>query len=143
RHSRRIARKIVENRSQSPIKTTGQLAELCRQAYGRFAHRGRIDPATRTFQALRIAVNDEMAALGELLDSIPRLLKAGGVAVMISFHSLEDRMVKQAFRKWEDEGRGRRLTRKPRVPDEVERSTNRRSRSARCRALLWTEDGDS
>ena len=96
RFSRRIARRIVEAREREPIATTGQLADLVRRCVPR--GRSPIDPATRTFQALRIAVNDELESLDRLLALLPLCLKPGGRAVVISFHSLEDRRVKQAFR---------------------------------------------
>jgi 16S rRNA (cytosine1402-N4)-methyltransferase len=132
RFSRRIARRIVEVRRQTPLETTGQLAELVRRCLPR--PRGRrptIDPATRTFQALRIAVNDELGALDRLLAALPACVKAGGRAVLISFHSLEDRRVKQAFRErdaWEV------LTRKPLQATEEEIRNNPRARSAKLRA---------
>src|SRR5262249_35736755 len=107
RFSRRIARRIVETRKALPLETTGQLADLVRRCVPRTS---RIAPATRVFQALRIAVNDELAALDRLLADLPDCLKPGGRAVIISFHSLEDRRVKQTFR---DRRRWQMLTRKP------------------------------
>jgi 16S rRNA (cytosine1402-N4)-methyltransferase len=98
RYSRRIARRIVEERRHAPLETTTQLAELVRRCVPRPKGRGAIDPATRVFQALRIAVNDELGELERLLRALPECLKAGGTAVLISFHSLEDRLVKHAFR---------------------------------------------
>lgn len=141
RASRKIARKIVEQRKRQPIKTTRQLADICSAAYGPAGRRQRIDPATRTFQALRIAVNDELGTLGRLLEALPRLVRPGGRAVIISFHSLEDRMVKQAFRAYSKEAGARLLTRKPRMATEAERAVNRRSRSARCRAVEFAAPG--
>ncbi len=94
------------------------------------ARGARIDPATRTFQALRIAVNGELAALGEALTTYPGLLRPGGRMAVISFHSLEDRMVKEAFR---DDARLRVLTKKPVRPGEAEVAYNPRSRSAKLR----------
>lgn len=129
RHSRRIARKIVEARQASPIATTGQLADLVRSCVPR--SRGNpIDPATRVFQALRIAVNDELGALERFLVVLPQCLKPGGRAALISFHSLEDRLVKRAFRQkdpWEE------LTRKPLTATEDEARNNARARSAKLR----------
>jgi 16S rRNA (cytosine1402-N4)-methyltransferase len=128
RFSRRIARRIVAMRQRQPIRTTLQLAELVRSCV---PHSGRIDPATRTFQALRIAVNDELGALQRLLAVLPQCLRLGGRAVIISFHSLEDRLVKQAFRQrelWQV------LTKKPVRPDAAEIRSNPRARSARSRA---------
>lgn len=139
RLSRPISRKIVAARRDAPIKTTRRLADIVAAAYGGRAHRQRIHPATRTFQALRIAVNDELGRLGALLERLPDLLVGEGRAVIISFHSLEDRMVKQAFRKWSDAGRAELLSRKPLRPTEAERAANPRSRSAKLRGLRWIE----
>jgi 16S rRNA (cytosine1402-N4)-methyltransferase len=132
RFSRRIARKIVETRKQTPLETTDQLAELVRRCVPRpRGQRAPIDPATRTFQALRIAVNDELAALDRLLEVLPACLKPGGRAVIISFHSLEDRRVKQAFR---DKDAWEVLTRKPVQAGDEEVRNNPRARSAKLRA---------
>jgi 16S rRNA (cytosine1402-N4)-methyltransferase len=134
RFSRRIARRIVAARESEPIETTGQLAELVRRAV-HVSKRERIDPATRTFQALRIAVNDELGALDRLLAQLPDVVKPGGRAVIISFHSLEDRRVKQAFRNpavWQV------LTKKPVTAGEDEERANPRSRSAKLRAATRT-----
>ena len=98
RFSRRIARRIVEDRKGRPIQTTGELAELVRRSVPARARHGPIDPATRVFQALRIAVNDELGQLDATLKAIPDLLAPGGRAAIISFHSLEDRRVKWAFK---------------------------------------------
>lgn len=145
RHSRKIARKIVEFRRQSPINTSACLARLVRGVYGRMGRkskprgRKRIDAATRTFMALRIAVNAELSALERLLDDLPTLLRPGAVAAIISFHSLEDRLVKRAFVEM-DRGHGaRRLTHKPIVADSQECYDNPRSRSAKLRAIRWTD----
>jgi 16S rRNA (cytosine1402-N4)-methyltransferase len=135
RLSRRIARKIMEERSRKPISTTFGLAELCRRAYGPKARGSRIDPATRTFQALRIAVNGELDALDRLLGQLPALLADGGRAGIISFHSLEDRPVKRAFLQAQQDGWAERLTRKPVVADDAEVAANPRSRSAKLRAI--------
>jgi 16S rRNA (cytosine1402-N4)-methyltransferase len=134
RFSRRIARKIVASRRRTPLETTEQLADLVRSCVPR--PRGRrftIDPSTRVFQALRIAVNDELGALDRLLAALPDCLKPGGRAVVISFHSLEDRLVKQAFR---DRQRWQVLTPKPVRPQEEEIRNNPRARSAKLRAAL-------
>jgi len=136
RHSRRIAKRIVNLRKNSPIETTGQLADLVRGCVPR--GRERIDPATRTFQALRIAVNDELGALESLLKQLPQCMKPGGRVAIISFHSLEDRLVKQAFRQrnvWQP------LTKKPMTPSEVEMKTNPRSRSAKMRVAIRMDAG--
>jgi 16S rRNA (cytosine1402-N4)-methyltransferase len=132
RRSRRIARAIVRSR---PIRTTAQLAEVISAAARPMnqAER-RIHPATRTFQALRIFVNRELDDLRELLSAAPQLLKPGGRLVIISFHSLEDRMVKDAFREGARQGVYRMLTKKPVTADEEEVDRNPRSRSAKLRA---------
>jgi 16S rRNA (cytosine1402-N4)-methyltransferase len=133
RFSRRVARKIVETRKEEPITTTGQLAELVRRCVPRpRGHRHVIDPATRVFQALRIAVNDELGALERLLQVLPDCVKSGGRVAIISFHSLEDRLVKQAFRKSPD--LFKELTRKPVQASEDEIRDNPRARSAKLRA---------
>lgn len=137
RFSRRVARKIVEVRQRQPITTTSELAEVVYRAYGPMARSSRMHPATRTFMALRIAVNDELRALDALLDALPRLLAAGGRAAIISFHSLEDRRVKQRFVEWEKSGLGERITRKPVGPGDEELAINPRSRSAKLRAFRW------
>lgn len=132
RLSRRIARKIVQSRADQPISTTSELAEICRRAYGPKGS-NRIDPATRTFQALRIAVNGELEALDMLLKRLPKLVAEGGLVGMISFHSLEDRMVKKAFQEAEKQGTFQRVTRKPVIATEIEAHQNPRSRSAKLR----------
>lgn len=130
RLSRRIARKIVERRTASPVRTATELADLVWSCYPASARRNRIHPATRTFQALRIAVNDELKSLEIALRRTPDLLKVGGRFAVISFHSLEDRRVKQAFR---SDPRLRELTRKPLVAGEAELAANPRARSAKMR----------
>jgi 16S rRNA (cytosine1402-N4)-methyltransferase len=136
RHARRVARAIVRTRERGPIDTTGQLAALVRRAIPR---RGwsRIDPATRTFQALRIWVNQELDGLDHFLTRLLRRLAAGARAVVIAFHSLEDRIVKHTFRSLEREGDipARVLTKKPVVPAEDEIARNPRARSAKLRAI--------
>lgn len=133
RFSRRVARKIVATRPKAPISTTGQLADLVRSCVPR--GKGGIDPATRVFQALRIAVNDELGALERLLAQAPACLKPGGRIAIISFHSLEDRLVKRAFR---DRDTYEELTRKPVTASEEESRNNPRSRSAKLRAAKRT-----
>ena len=138
RLSRRIARRIVAEREVEPIRTTARLAEIVRQAYPPpQRHRG-IHPATRTFQALRIAVNDELAALDTLLAELPRRLAVGGRAGIISFHSLEDRRVKRAFADWAVRGQAEILTRKPVTAEADEVAANPRSRSAKLRVVQRT-----
>jgi 16S rRNA (cytosine1402-N4)-methyltransferase len=135
RASRRIARFIVRRREIEPITTTGQLAETVCKAFGKTqrGRRSRIHPATRTFQALRIAVNDELENLKKLLVSAPDLLRKNGLIAIISFHSLEDRLVKNDFRQNEKSGAYRIVTKKPIVPTQEEIEENRRARSAKLR----------
>ncbi len=133
RFAGRIARVIVETRKRHSIETSKQLADTVSSAVPGFYRRGRLHPATRTFQALRIAVNDELNALKEGLADALSLLSAGGRIAVISFHSLEDRIVKHAFRQAEDEERGHRVTKKPIVPTAEERAKNPRARSAKLR----------
>jgi 16S rRNA (cytosine1402-N4)-methyltransferase len=130
RFSRRIAAAIVRQRHERPIETSAELAELIRGAVPRLAHEQRIDPATRTFQALRIAVNEELKSLEIALRRIPDCLRTGARMAIISFHSLEDRRVKESF--LADE-RLRILTRRPVRPDDQEIVDNPRSRSAKLR----------
>jgi 16S rRNA (cytosine1402-N4)-methyltransferase len=132
RRSRRIARAIVRSR---PIQTTAQLAEIVSAAARPMnqAER-RIHPATRTFQALRIFVNRELDDLRKLLEAAPQMLKPGGRLVLISFHSLEDRIVKDAFREAAKQGHYHLLTKKPVTASEEEIDRNPRSRSAKLRA---------
>ncbi|HEY6301735.1 MAG TPA: 16S rRNA (cytosine(1402)-N(4))-methyltransferase RsmH [Terriglobales bacterium] len=130
RRSRRIARAIVRSR---PIRTTTQLVEVV-SAAGRSMKHERIHPATRTFQALRIFVNRELDDLKALLEAAPGVLKPGARLVVISFHSLEDRIVKDAFRDGAKQGWYRPLTKKPVTASEEEIDRNPRSRSAKMRA---------
>lgn len=134
RFSRRIARRIVETRRQTPLETTDALADLVRRCIPRpRGKRHAIDPATRVFQALRIAVNDELGALERLLAALPACLKPGGRAALISFHSLEDRLVKRAFQQrevWQV------LTKKPIQAGDEEVGRNPRARSAKLRAAI-------
>ena len=133
RFSRRIARAIVDARRDTPVATTGRLAAIVRRAIPR---RGaRIDPATRTFQALRIWVNRELDGLDRFLETAVRRLRAGARLVVITFHSLEDRIVKHTLRGLESRGAGVKvLTKKPIVPTDAEVSRNPRARSAKLRA---------
>ena len=135
RASRRIASFIVRQREMGPITTTGQLAQIVCKAFGKTqrGRRSRIHPATRTFQALRIAVNDELGNLKKLLVSAADLLKKNGYIAVISFHSLEDRLVKSDFRQNEKSGIYRIVTKKPIVPTREEIKENRRARSAKLR----------
>jgi len=134
RFSRRIARRIVEQRAERPIETAAELAQLVRRSVPRSADK--LDPATRTFQALRIAVNHELESLELALRRIPDRLKPGGRLAIISFHSLEDRRVKDAFR---SDPRLEPLTKKPIRPTEEEVHRNSRSRSAKLRVARRIE----
>lgn len=129
RHSRRIAKAIVDRRRTQPFETAADLADVVRRAAGS-GKRERIDAATRTFQALRIAVNEELQSLEIALRRIPECLKYDGRLAVISYHSLEDRRVKEAFR---GDPRLESLTKKPIRPTETEVAKNPRSRSARMR----------
>jgi len=131
RYSRRIARRIVERRHKNPIRTAHDLAEMVRSCVPRGKGRTSIDPATRTFQALRVAVNDELKWLDVSLGRLPQCLRPGGRIVAISFHSLEDRPVKTAF---QSNPQLRVLTPKPIRPSDEEVQRNPRSRSAKLRA---------
>jgi 16S rRNA (cytosine1402-N4)-methyltransferase len=135
RFSRRIAHAIVEARRAQPIATTGGLAAIVRRALPRRGHM-RIDPATRTFQALRIWVNQELDGLDRFLEAAVRRLRIGARLVVISFHSLEDRLVKHTLRPLQQsrDAAVRVLTRKPVVPGDEEVRRNPRARSAKLRA---------
>ncbi|MGD0573359.1 MAG: 16S rRNA (cytosine(1402)-N(4))-methyltransferase RsmH [Sedimentisphaerales bacterium] len=133
RASRRIARFIVERRHREPITTTGQLAAIILSTMGKGGQWSRIHPATRTFQALRIAVNNELENLEALLGSAPALLEANGYIAVISFHSLEDRIVKTNFKSNEKNGVYKVITKKPISASRDEISENHRARSAKLR----------
>ena len=135
RFSRRIARAIEERRRRGPIETASELAELIRSVVPRFHGGQRIDPATRTFQALRIAVNEEIKSLATALKRIPDCLRPEGRLVVIGFHSLEDRLVKEAFR---DDPRYQALVKKPIRPGPDEVNVNPRARSAKFRVAART-----
>ena len=134
RHARRIARAIVTAQAHRPLTGTAELASVVRRASGGGKWR-RIDPATRTFQALRIWVNDELGGLRVLLEAVLHVLHRGGRLVLIAFHSLEDRIVKHTFRHLEQTGQGRVLTRKPQAPGLDEQERNPRARSAKLRVM--------
>ncbi len=134
RAARQIARAIVAARHRHPLQTTGELATVIASAVGgrRF---GRINPATRAFQALRIAVNRELESLAVLLEKAPLRLAAGGRLVMLAYHSLEDRPVKQRFRELTKTAEFIAISRKAMRPDAEETANNRRARSARLRCI--------
>lgn len=141
RHARRIARQIVTRRQRSPLRTTSDLVAAVLSAQPRDAKRTPIHPATRTFQALRMAVNRDLDRLDRSLEAGLRRLRPGARVVVISFHSGEDRAVKQTFKRWERERRVAVLTRKPLTPTSDETANNPRSRSAKLRAAeRITED---
>ena len=135
RASRRIARFIVNHRQREPITTTAQLAAVVCKALARprQKNRNRIHPATRTFQALRIAVNNELENLKALLEDAPGLLNPGGYIAVISYHSLEDKLVKLDYRKNAEKDIYEVITNKPIKPDRNEVMANRRARSAKLR----------
>jgi 16S rRNA (cytosine1402-N4)-methyltransferase len=136
RFSRRIAKQIVLRRQQrQAVRSVTDLVDICRRCVPRSKNHD-IHPATRTFQALRIAVNEELAILKSALQLIPQYVRVGGRIAIISFHSLEDRIVKQAFR---DDPRLDVLTRKPLRPSDAEVAANPRSRSAKMRVAQVIE----
>ena len=139
RHSRRIARALIRARAERPLRTTGQVADIVRRA-SRTRGYHRIDPATRTFQALRIWVNRELEGLDTFLEQAAARLAPGGRLAVITFHSLEDRVVKHTFRRLE---RVRVLTKRPIVAGEQEMSRNPRARSAKLRAVVREDGGDA
>lgn len=136
RYARRIARQIVHERRRYRIKTTAELADIVRRSVPVRGH-SRIDPATRTFQALRIAVNDELGALERTLKKVSSWLSPGARIAVLSFHSLEDRIVKSAFR---EDPRFEIITRKPFRPSRDEISQNPRARSAKLRVAKRADD---
>lgn len=150
RFARRIAAAVAARRRERPFQTTTDLAQVVVAVVPQSADTRRIHPATRTFLALRLAVNRELEVLERFLDSVPALLKPGGRLVVVTFHSLEDRLVKRAFQRWAQscrcpahipvcrcEGRplARLLTRKPIRPGDEELARNPRARSAKLRAV--------
>jgi 16S rRNA (cytosine1402-N4)-methyltransferase len=140
--SRRIAKAIIQERGRGAgIKTTTQLAKIVEKALytpGKYQKKRKIHPATRVFQALRIVVNDELKSLEYFLNNVCEFLASGSRIVVISFHSLEDRLVKNAFRKWQDTSSLKILTKKPLNPLVSEIRENVRSRSAKLRAAERT-----
>lgn len=133
RFARRIARAIVEYRQHTPIEFTSQLADIVKRAIpGKFQSK-KINPATKTFQAIRIAVNNELETIKETLLKAPAYLVPGGRLAVISFHSLEDRIIKQTFREFAQRGIGTVITQRPIAPSEEELLENPRARSAKLR----------
>ncbi len=144
RASRRIARFIVNHRERERITTTAQLAAVVCRALARPRQKGRsrIHPATRTFQALRIVVNNELDSLKSLLSDAPRLLRAGGRFAVISYHSLEDKLVKIDFKQNANKGIYEVVTKKPIKPDREQVLSNRRARSAKLRIAKKRQNSD-
>jgi 16S rRNA (cytosine1402-N4)-methyltransferase len=133
RWAKRIAKALVYEREKKPIETTQELRRIVHRAIPGRYHSRKIDPATRTFQAFRIHVNEELENLRRILEMGWAFLKEGGRMCVISFHSLEDRMVKETFRRLEKDGVMRGITKKPITPSEEEQQRNPRSRSAKLR----------
>ena len=133
--SRKIARGIVEARKEKEIKTTFDLNEIIERAVGRFYKGKKIHPSTKTFQALRIATNSELSNLEQVIQKGFSRLNVGGRMAIISFHSLEDRIVKKAFVDLKQKGEGKVITKKPIVPSDEEIKLNPRSRSAKLRLI--------
>jgi len=136
RFSRRIAKTIIKEREKKPIKTTFDLVEIIKKSVPKNYEKGRIHPATRTFQSLRIYVNNELSNLSKLLTNLEKILNFKGRTIIISYHSLEDRIIKRAFRALEKEGKAEILTKKPIRPTKEEIERNPRSRSAKLRAIV-------
>ncbi len=134
RFAGRIARMIKTESRKKPIETAGELADVVRRAVPHGYERGRIDPSTRTFQALRIYANQELENLERFLTELPAVLHPGGRAAVVSFHSLEDRIVKNHFKSLITEGLMERITKKPTTASPEEMVANPRSRSAKLRA---------
>ncbi len=132
KRAKRIARVIAEAREAAPIKTSRQLAELIERLVPR---QGKIHPATRVFQAIRIAVNDELTVIAAAIDAWWNVLPERGRIAIITFHSLEDRVVKRAFASYKETGQGALVHKKPIVPGKEEIKHNRRSRSAKLRVI--------
>lgn len=135
RFSRRIAKAIVEARRKKRIETTTELVEIVENAFPKVARKGKIHPATRTFQALRIAVNDELGVLETFLKDGFSHLAPGGRMAIITFHSIEDRVVKHSFREFKEAGLATLTPKKPIVPTEEELKSNPRARSAKLRII--------
>lgn len=136
RYSRRIAKKIAEARKISKIESTFDLVKIIDEAVGKNYRGMKIHPATRTFQALRIATNSELSNIENVIDKGFKKLKRGGRMSIISFHSLEDRIVKKAFRELKDNGKAVLPNKKPIIPSESELKINPRSRSSKLRLLI-------
>ncbi len=139
RYARRIARGIVEARAIKPIKTTFDLVETIKGSVPGHYRNGKLNPATRTFQALRMTVNDELQVLAAFLEAAIKRLALGGRLAVISFHSLEDRVLKHTLRSFAHDQRGSLGTKKPILPSREEIVQNRRARSAKLRIFIKHE----
>ncbi len=139
RFARKIAKAIAKERAQKAIESSKQLAKIIYSVYPKRFFNKKIDPATKTFQALRIAVNRELEVLHEALDNLHKSLSVGGRILVISFHSLEDRIVKRKFLDWENQGFGFRVNKKVIKPTEEEIKNNPRARSAKLRVYEKTD----
>jgi len=135
RFHRRIAKRIVEERRRKEISTTAELSDIILRSLPYSHNKYKIHPATRTFQAIRIKVNDELDSIREALNALPEVLEKGSRACVISFHSLEDRIAKNTFKEFKAQGLFTVLTKKPVTANEVEVISNPRSRSAKLRAV--------
>ncbi len=135
RFAAKIARAIVQAREKETIKSSGQLADIINSAVPRGFYR-KINPATKTFQALRMAVNRELEVLGEALEKMHEIMNPRARLAVISFHSLEDRIVKRRFKDWAKDGKGELLNKKPIVAEDSELHKNKRARSAKLRVYI-------
>jgi len=135
RFSKSIARSILKQRKNDPIKTTTELVDVIWRSVPAWYRKGRLHPATKTFQAIRIAANDELENIKNALPSFWKYIRGGGRVAVISFHSIEDRIVKEQFRKWKEAGEGTILTKKPITPTSLEIEANPRARSAKLRVI--------
>ncbi len=137
-YARRIAQAIIEFREIKPIETTWELKDIIYKSYPVHKRFGKTHPATKTFQALRIAVNEELTHLGKALDELVQILSPGGRMMVISFHSLEDRIVKKRWKQKEEEGSYKIITKKPITPSIQELEDNPRARSSKLRIIEKT-----
>ena len=137
RRARQVARAIKEAEKRERIMTSGQLARIVQEALPRDYERGRIDPATRTFQGLRIYANQELNNLENFLEDLPQIMERGGRAAIISFHSLEDEMIKKKFKELEKEGRAEIKTSRPIETTAEEEADNPRARAAKMRVIKF------
>ncbi len=135
KYSRRIAKNVVEDRETETIDTVGKLVAIIKRSVPSPYRHGKIHPATKTFQALRIAANSEWKHIQDFLERAPGVMKDGGIIAIVSFHSGEDRVIKHTFRKWHEDGVGTLITKRAIRPTEEEVMQNPRSRSALLRVI--------